>query len=110
MWASLVVLVRKKDGGDKWCIDYRKLNELTLKDAYPLLKIEKCLDTLGGATVFSTLDLESGYWQIVHEQDCRKTAFITRYGLFEYTRMPFGLCNTLSTFQRDMEIVLWGLQ
>ena len=110
-WASPVVLVRKKDGGVRWCIDYRKLNELTLKDAYPLPNIEECLDTLEGATVFSTLDLQSGYWQIeVHEQDRCKTAFVTKYGLYEYARMPFGLCSAPSTFQRAMEGVLRGLQ
>ncbi|XP_056157718.1 uncharacterized protein LOC130132152 [Lampris incognitus] len=110
-WASPVVLVRKKDRGVRWCIDYRRLNDLTLKDAYPLPRIEECLDTLEGATVFSTLDMQSGYWQIgVHPDDRGKTAFITRYGLFEYTRMPFGLCNAPGTFQRAMEVVLRGLQ
>ncbi|KAL6463629.1 hypothetical protein MHYP_G00280200 [Metynnis hypsauchen] len=110
-WASPVVLVWKKDGGVRWCIDYRKLNDLTLKDAYPLPNIEECLDTLKGATVFSTLDLQSGYWQVeVRKQDRCKTAFITKYGLFEYTLMHFRLCNAPSTFQRAMEVVLWGLQ
>ncbi|XP_061191756.1 uncharacterized protein LOC133199998 [Saccostrea echinata] len=110
-WASPVVLVRKKDGGVRWCVDYRKLNEVTQKDAYPLPKIEECLDTLGGSKLFSTLDLMSGYHQFeVLESDRPKTAFITRHGLFEYTRMPFGLCNAPSTFQRGMELVLRGLQ
>lgn len=92
-------------------MDYRKVNEATQKDAYPLPKIEECLDTLSGSKLFSTLDLLSGYHQFeVNEKDRPRTAFITKYGLFEYTRMPFGLCNAPSTFQRGMELVLRGLQ
>ncbi|KAK3097999.1 hypothetical protein FSP39_015198 [Pinctada imbricata] len=110
-WASPVVLVRKKDGGVRWCIDYRKVNSVTTKDSYPLPNIEECIDTLAGATVFSTIDLQQGYHQIEVDPDDRlKTAFITRYGLFEYTRMPFGLCGAPGTFQRAMEFVLRGLQ
>ncbi|KAL6481658.1 hypothetical protein MHYP_G00097380 [Metynnis hypsauchen] len=92
-------------------VHYRKLNDLTLKDAYPRTNIEECLDTLESATVFSTLDLQSGYWQVeVRKQDCCKTTFITTYGLFEYKQMPFGLCNAPTTFQRAMEVALRGLQ
>ena len=110
-WASPVVLVRKKDGGVGWCVDYRRLNAVTERDAYPLPKIEECLDTLSGATWFSTLDLQSGYWQVeMAPEDRDKTAFTTKYGLFQYTRMSFGLCNAPSTFQRAMEVAMQGLQ
>lgn len=92
-------------------MNYRKVNEATQKDAYPLPKIEECHDTLSGSKLFSTLDLLSGYHQFeVNEKDRPRTAFITKYGLFEYTRMPFGLCHAPSTFQRGMELVLRGLQ
>lgn len=110
-WASPVVLVRKKDGGVRWCVDYRKVNEATQKDAYPLPKIEECLDTLSGSKLFSTLDLLSGYHQFeVKEKDRPRTALFIKHGLFEYTRMPFGLSNAPSTYQRGMELVLRGLQ
>lgn len=95
----------------RWCVDYHCLNSLTIKDAYPLPKIEACLDVLGGATMFLTLNLQSGYWQItVDDKDRQKTAFITKWGLYEHTRMPFRLCNVPSTFQRAMELILRGLQ
>ena len=110
-WASPVVLVRKKDGSVRWCCDFRKLNDSTIKDAYPLPRIDMCLDCLSTASVFSTMDLQSGYWQIkLREEDQHKTAFITKYGLWEYTKMPFGLCNAPSTFQRCMELIFRGMQ
>ena len=110
-WAASTVLVRKTDGSVRWWIDYRKLNDRSVKDAYPLPKISMCLDHLSGARYFSTLDLQSGYWQIeMAEKDIPKTAFITKYGLFEYTKMPFGLCSAPSTFQLCMELVFRGLQ
>ena len=91
-WASPVVLIRKKDGSVRWCIDYRKVNEVTIKDAYPLPMISMCLDCLSDASVFSVCDLQSGYWQLkVAEEHRHKTAFITKYDLYEYTKMPFGL-------------------
>ena len=110
-WASPVVLVRKKDNSVRWCIDYRRLNDCTVKDAYPLPRIDMCLDCLSEAKLFSTCDLQSGYWQIeMDEKDRHKTAFITKYGLYEYTKMPFGVCNGPSTFQRCMELVFRGMQ
>ncbi|KAF7641863.1 hypothetical protein LDENG_00270030 [Lucifuga dentata] len=103
-YASPIVLVRKKDGSLRLCVDYRQLNHKTRKDAFPLLCIEESLDVLSEAKWFSTLDLASGYNQVpVTEQDKPKTAFCTPFGLFEFNRMLFGLCNAPSTFQRLME-------
>ena len=110
-WCQPPVLVRKKDSGVRWCIDYRALNNVTMKDAFPLPLIEECFDALQGMKYMSSLDLSSGYWQLsVAKEDRPKTAFITRYGLFQHTRMGFGLCNAPATFQRAMQHVLRGLQ
>ena len=110
-WASPIVLVRNKDNSLRFCVDYRKLNDVTFKDAYPLPRIDDTLNTLAGSKWFSTLDLLSGYWQVeVAEEDRAKTAFCTTEGLFEFRVMPFGLCNAPATFQRLMDLVLAGLQ
>lgn len=109
-WTSPVVLVNKKDGSKRFCVDYRKLNDVTQKDVYPLPRTEEVLDELGKAQWFSKLDLKSGYWQIVVDPaDRQKTAFITRDGLFEFIVMPFGLTAAPATFQRLMDTVLKGL-
>ena len=109
-WASPPVLIRKKDGKLRFCIDFRALNKVTIKDAFPIPNIQVCIDTLGDNTFFSSLDMASGYWQVLmDEQDRHKTAFITKYGLFEHVRLPFGLCNSPATFSRIIQTVLRGL-
>ena len=110
-WASPVVLVRKKDVTNRFCVDYRRLNAITVKDAYPLPRVEDCLDTMAGAAWFSSMDLASGYWQLdIKEENKEKTAFTTHTGLYQFTRMSFGLCNAPATFERVMEVVVRGLQ
>lgn len=109
-WSSAPVLVRKKDGSVRWCIGYRQLNQKTVKDFYPLPNIDDCLSTLSGSIYFSTPDMESGYYQVeIDPADRKKTAFITRFGLFEHVRMGFGLCNVPATLQRVIQLVLRGL-
>ena len=105
-WASPSVLIRKKDGSVHWCVDYRALNKVTRKDAYPLPLIEECLDSLSGVKFMSTLDMNSGYYQfLVAAKDWHKTAFLTKLGLFEFCGMAMGLCNAPATFQRAMQLV-----
>lgn len=109
-YASPIVVAHKKDGSIRLCIDYRQLNSRTVRDAFPLPRIEESLDALGNASLFSTLDLTSGYWQVeMEEQDKHKTAFSTPTGLFECNRMPFGLQNAPATFQRLMSTCLRDL-
>ena len=107
-WASPVVLVRKKDGSLRFCIDLRKLNAQTVKDAYSLPRIEDALDSLNGACIFTSLDLKSGYWQVeLDDQSIPLTAFTV--GPYECVRMPFGLTNAPAMFQCLMESCLGEL-
>jgi len=106
-----VVLVPKKDGSKRMCVDLRKVNMVTQRDVYPLPAIDSLMASLNGKTHFSSIDLNQGYMQIrVDRQSVPKTAFITEDGLFEFLKMPFGLTNAPATFQRCMDIVLAGLK
>ena len=109
-WSSPTVLVKKKDGTTRFCIDYRRLNQATKVDAYPLPHIEDSLNTLSDARFFCSLDLASGYWQVeMDAADREKKAFVTQGGLYEFRVMPFGLVNAPATFERLMERVLRGI-
>ena len=106
-FASPIVLVRKKTGELRLCVDYRRLNALTIRGSWPLPRIDELINKLGTSTRFTTLDLADGYYQIpIRTDDRSKTAFNTEFGLFEFTVMPFGLTNAPATFQQMMEEVL----
>uniref|UniRef100_A0A3B1KGI5 ribonuclease H n=1 Tax=Astyanax mexicanus TaxID=7994 RepID=A0A3B1KGI5_ASTMX len=109
-YASPVVVVRKSDGSIRLCVDYRKLNLKTKRDAFPLPRIDESFDALRGAKFFSSIDLASGYHQVaVHERDRHKTAFTTPYGLYEHLRIPMGVVNGPATFQRLMQATMTDL-
>jgi len=109
-WASNLVVVKKKDGSLRYCVDYRQLNLVTRRDAYPLPRIDACLDALAGSKYFSAFNLQSGYHQVpMAIEDADKTSFVVRSGTYRFRRVPFGLCNAGSTFQRVMDLALKGL-
>ncbi|XP_078476934.1 uncharacterized protein LOC144737926 isoform X1 [Lampetra planeri] len=110
-WGAPIVLVKKQDGSLRFCVDFRRLNKISVADAYPLPRMDKSLDALSGARYFSTLDLLSGFWQLPLDEESKpKTAFRTPGGLFQFNRLPMGLHSSPATFQRLMELVLSGLQ
>ena len=106
-WAAPVVIAPKSDGTLRFCVDFRKLNEMTVRDTYPLPRMDDCIDSLGDATVFSTLDANWGYWQVnIAPRDWDKTTFTSHVGTYRFKRMPFGLTNAPATFQRTLDIIL----
>jgi transposase InsO family protein/predicted aspartyl protease len=109
-WQSNVLLVPKRDNTFRFTVDYRSVNNITVKDSYALPRIDACLDSLGGSEYFSTLDLRAGYWQTeLASEDADKTAFCTRSGQYKFVVLSMGLCNAPSQFQRLMDLVLAGL-
>jgi len=109
-WTSNLVVVKKKDGSLRYCVDCRKINSVTRRDVYPLPRIDACLYALSGAKLFSAFDLRNSYHQVpMHEDDANKTTFIVGTGTYRFKRVPFGLCNAGSTFQRVMDLALNGL-
>ena len=110
-WCNAVVLARKKNGDLRLCIDFRRLNQRTVKDSYPLPRIKEALDNIKGANIFTSLDFKQGFWEVpMDEESKQKTAFtVGPLGFYEFNRMPFGLCNAPATFQRLMEACLGEL-
>ena len=110
-WASPIVLVTKKDGGVRFCVDYRKLNQVAKFDAYPMPRIKEIFEQIGTAGIISTLDLAKGYWQIPMASESREiTAFTTPFGVYEFNVMPFGLHNAPASFQRLINHIIRGCE
>ena len=110
-WASPIVLVKKKDGTLRFCVDYRRLNSVSQADAYPMPRVDELIDRLGGARFITTLDLTCGYWQVPVSPESRpKTAFTTPFGLYQFNVMPFGPQGAPATFQCMMDQLLKGLE
>lgn len=106
-WNCLITFASKKDGLSRFCVDCRKLDAVSVWDVYPLSRLAQCIDFLGEGIFFSTLDANSGYWQIaIDERDRPKTVFTNDHGLFQFVRMPFGLKNEPMTFQQAIDIIL----
>ena len=110
-FASPVVVVKKKDQSSRVCVDYRKLNQLTITDPVPMTSSEDLLQSLSTAKYFSKLDLTKGFWQIgMHEEDIHKTAFVTPDGHYEFLKMPFGLVNASATLVRNIRELLGDIE
>ena len=110
-WASPVVIMPKKNGKARFCVDYRRLNNNIKKDAYPLPRMKDCLESLGDANVFTSLECTAGYWKVpLRPADREKIAFTTHAGIHHWLSMPFGLTNAPATFQRALYILLSGLK
>lgn len=109
-WGAPLVLIKKRDGSLRLCVDFRRLNSVSESDAYPMPHIDNLIDLLGKAKYISTLDLTRGYWQVPLAEDARpKTAFVTPSGLYHFNVMPFGLKGAPASFQRLMDGVIRGL-
>jgi hypothetical protein len=109
-WDSPIVLVPKPDGSLRFFVDYRRLNAITVPDTYPLPRVDECIDSLGEAVVFTTMNCNSGYLQIpVHPEDRDKTTFTSHYGIFRFLRFPFGLRNARPPFRGRLILSYLGL-
>ncbi|UYV76786.1 K02A2.6-like [Cordylochernes scorpioides] len=110
-WSFPVILVKKRDGKYRFCVDYRKVNNVIVKDVYPIHRIDEVMNNPQGSTYPPAIDLRSGYWKVeVKEINKEKTAFTTSHGLYEFNMMPFGLCNAPATFERNMLNMLGNLR